>query len=430
MRQQDQTEVLVVGAGPVGMFTALRLAQSGVRVQVIDQEARTAGRSYACALHPRTLQLLEEVGVAREAVQLGYRIDTVAFYEGAQRRAELDLSRLPAEFPFALVLEQSLLEDLLEQKLKEKTGLKIHWNHRLADFGVKPGLAAIIEELAMTGKGYIVPEFDLEVKKTVVTRADYVVGADGQNSLVRQRLDIASDRVGAPQLFTVYEMETEEKLSPEMRVVFHGQTVSVLWPLAENKCRWSFQWSQPEAPDDFPQKDRNRFTVAEFPGENDSRHHLQRLLLGRAPWFQAGIKSVGWAADIQFEHRVAQQFGRDRAWLAGDAAHQTGPVGMQSMNVGFREGADLATKLARILHEGSSPDLLGAYHQEHRTEWERLLGLRGRFTAGAGTDAWVRERRADLPACIPASGLELNLLLHQLGIEFDGVGQPEVAAVA
>ena len=429
MRRHDQSEVLVVGAGPVGMFTALRLAQSGISVKVIDQESRTAGRSYACALHPRSLQLLDEVGVAREAIQMGYRIDKVAFYEGAHRRAELDFSQLPVEFPFVLVLEQCVLEDLLEQKLKERAKLKIQWNHRLADLTMNSGVSATIEELVMTGKGYIVPDFDLEVKKTVSARADYVVGADGQNSLVRQRLEIPSDRTGRPQLFTVYELETETKLLAEMRIVFHEQTVSVLWPFAENKCRWSFQWFEAEKPADFPQKDRNRFTVAEFPGDNDSRHHLQQLLFARAPWFQAGIKHVGWAANIQFDHRVARRFGRERTWLAGDAAHQTGPMGMQSMNVGFREGADLAARLARILREAGSPDLLEAYQFEHRTEWERLLGLQGAFKAGAAASPWVRGHRAELPVCVPASSTEMTLLLRQLGLEFDQVGERETAAV-
>ena len=428
MRRDDRTEVLVVGAGPVGMFTALQLAGSGIAVRLIDQESRTAGRSYACALHPRTLQLLDEAGLAREAIQRGQRIETVAFYEGALRRAEIKLSGLLGEFPFVLVLAQSSLEDLLEKKLQQR-GVKPHWNHRLADLVMRDGAAvADIEEMALTGKGYIVPDFELEVKRTVSARADFVVGADGQNSAVRQRLGIASQETGAPELFTVYELETEAELAPEMRIVWHEQTVSVLWPLAKKKCRWSFQWSQADAPADFPQKDRNRFTVAESPGGKGSRHPLQQLLGARAPWFHAGIQAVGWGADIQFAHRLARQFGRERAWLAGDAAHQTGPVAMQSMNMGMREGADLAAKLKRILREKGSPDLLQDYDLEHRTEWEQLLGLKGGPTAGAAAGAWVRERCAKALSCLPASGRDLGLLLRELGLEWERPGPREAGA--
>jgi 2-polyprenyl-6-methoxyphenol hydroxylase-like FAD-dependent oxidoreductase len=426
MQREDQTEVLVVGAGPVGLFTALRLAEAGLRVQLIDQEPRTAGRSYACALHPRTLQLLEDAGLAAEAIQRGHRIETVAFYEGPKRRAVVSLARLPARFPFVLVLSQSVLEDLLEKKLKERSGLKVHWNHRLAGLEMKDGAAAAaIEEMALAGKGYIVPAFEMEVKKTIPARADYVVGADGQNSAVRQQLGIAWQQSGRPELFTIYELETEAKLPPEMSIVLHEQTVSVMWPFAENKCRWSFQWSQAEAPADFPQKDRNRFTIAECPGEKDSRHQVLQLLAARAPWFQAGVKAVGWGADIQFEHRLARQLGRDRAWLAGDAAHQTTPVGMQSMNMGMREGADLAARLKRILRENGSPQLLEAYNQEQHTQWERLLGLQGEPKAGAATDAWVRQHGGRMLRCLPALDGDLSLLLNQLGLEFEFAGPAE-----
>jgi 2-polyprenyl-6-methoxyphenol hydroxylase-like FAD-dependent oxidoreductase len=418
-KAETPSEVLVAGAGPVGMFTALRLAESGIGVQLIDQASGTAGHSCACALHPRTLQLMDEVGVARDAIKLGHRIETVAFYEGALHRAQLDLSRLPVKFPFVLVLQQSILEDLLEQELKERA-IDVRWNQELTDLTMKNGAAtATINELAMEGKGYGVPDFEMAVKKTVSVRADFVVGADGQGSIVRQRLDIDYEQVGNPQLFVVYEFETAATLPPEMRIVLDQHTTGVLWPFSQNKGRWGFQWLKAGASADFPQKARSSFTIADSPGPEDSRHHLHKLLSAHAPWFQAEIKDVGWAKDIQFEHRLARRFGRDRAWLAGDAAHQTGPVGMQSMNMGFREGADLAAKLTRILRDKGSPDLLETYNLEHRMEWEQLLGWNAGPQASATTDEWVREHSARIPACIPASGRELTLLLNQLGLEFE-----------
>jgi 2-polyprenyl-6-methoxyphenol hydroxylase-like FAD-dependent oxidoreductase len=204
-----------------------------------------------------------------------------------------------------------------------------------------------------------------------------------------------------------------------MRIVLDQHTAGVLWPFTQHQGRWSFQWLQPDAPADFPQKVRGLDTIVDSAGPEDSRHHLQKLLSARAPWFQDEIKDVGWATDIQFEHRLARQFGRDRAWLAGDAAHQTGPVGMQSMNTGFREGADLAAKLTRIMRDQGSPDLLETYNLEHRLEWEQLLGWKGGPQASALTGKWIRECSARIPACIPASGTELTLLLQQLGLEYE-----------
>jgi 2-polyprenyl-6-methoxyphenol hydroxylase-like FAD-dependent oxidoreductase len=426
MRKHDTTEVLVVGAGPVGMFTALRLAKSGIGVKLIDQESCTAGRSYACALHPRTIQLLDEAGVASDAIKLGYPIEKAAFFEGAQQRAELELSRLPVEFPYVLVLEQKFLEDLLEQKLKS-AGVEVQWNHRLADMTMKGGgVEATIEKLGLDAKGYVVPEFEMAVKKVVSVRADFVVGADGQRSSVRRLLDINYRRMGEPQLFVVYEFETETKLPPEIRIALGQNTTAVLWPFSERKGRWSFQWPQADAPADFTQKDRSAYNIVDSPGPEDSRHHLQKLLRAHAPWFQHKIKEVGWATDIQFEQRLAQEFGRNRAWLAGDAAHQTGPVGMQSMNAGFREGADLATKITGTLRQKNLPDLLEAYNFEHRAEWEKLLGGKVVSQTISPADPWVREHGARLTACIPSTGRNLRLLLKQLGLEFETADLEEV----
>lgn len=85
--RQEQTEVLVVGAGPVGLLSALLLAEAGIAVRIIDREQRTTTRSYACALHSRTLSLLARLRLAEPLLAQGRRVDSFAFYEGAQRRA-------------------------------------------------------------------------------------------------------------------------------------------------------------------------------------------------------------------------------------------------------------------------------------------------------------------------------------------------------
>jgi 2-polyprenyl-6-methoxyphenol hydroxylase-like FAD-dependent oxidoreductase len=306
--------------------------------------------------------------------------------------------------------------------------VKVQWNHRLADLRLEEDAVVVaIEELALAGKGYVVPDFEMEVKRTMSARADFVVGTDGQHSAVRQRLGIPCEDAGQPEQFLVCELETEKPVPAEMSIVLHEQTVNVLWPLAENRCRWTFQLSKAGPPADFPQKDRNRFTVAELAGKQGNRPQLEQLLAARAPWFRAGIKNAAWSAQLQFAQRVARPFGRRRAWLAGDAAHQTSPIGMQSMNMGMREGAGLAAKLKQILRDAGSPELLASYNLEQGKEWERLLGLSGAPKPGAGCGEWVRKQSARLLSCLPATGVELGLFLRQLGLEFDAGGAAAAA---
>ena len=81
-------EVLIVGAGPVGLFAALSLARRGIRVQIVDHQWRPGTHSYALALHRRSLRLLGEVGLLDAVLQGAYRINRIAVYDDSTRRAE------------------------------------------------------------------------------------------------------------------------------------------------------------------------------------------------------------------------------------------------------------------------------------------------------------------------------------------------------
>ena len=146
------------------------------------------------------------------------------------------------------------------------------------------------------------------------------------------------------------------------------------------------------------------------------RQYVEKVAKQRAPWFSAGVKEITWCTEVVFEQRVAKQFGRDRCWLAGDAAHQTGPVGVQSMNVGMAEAATLAGSLRRILREKAPLSLLETCDREWQAEWRRLLGLTGGLKPRNETSPWVRERRARILSCLPASHEDLAPLAGQLGL--------------
>lgn len=423
MSRADETEVLVIGAGPVGMLTALLLAQEGIQVKIIDTEQRTATHSYACVLHPATLQLLDRVGLATELRKLGCPVNTVAFYEGESRRAELKLSELPGPFPYALALPQSELEQVLQDRLFAVNHTRVLWNHRLTGLRFEEGsVVASVDKLAQTAKGYIVPEWDWTVQKQLETKANFVVGADGHDSKVRSLLDIDYELVAGPEQFAVFEFETNEMPGTEVRIAMDDATTNVLWPLPEGRCRWTFQLVKTTDEGEFPAKERETWRYVRQEVDERLKHTVERLARSRAPWFKGEVKTIQWSARIRFEHRLAAQFGKNRAWLAGDAAHQTGPVGGQSMNAGLLEAEDLAHTLKRILREGEPRRLCLEYNDVHQTQWEQLLNRNGELVAKSSCNPWLRNRAGRIVSCVPACGEPLVQAMGQLGFEFETAG--------
>jgi 2-polyprenyl-6-methoxyphenol hydroxylase-like FAD-dependent oxidoreductase len=414
--RQTRTEVLVVGAGPVGLWSALLLAESGIEVVLIDRESRTTARSYACALHPATLQLLERFGLAQSALERGNRVETVGFYEGIHRQAELHLSKVEGDYPFLLILPQSALEELLEQRLRS-AGVSVRWNHRFEE--LKEGeesVAAVVEELEGTSTGYVVPHWETVVKRRTEAHAQFLIGADGHNSMVRPRASLEYKRLGQPETFAAVEFETPEQAAPEVRVVLDNNSVNVLWPLAEHQSRWTFQVVRSDAVGDFPEKDRRSSRVVDPTTDQRIRDYVQRMARQRAPWFTSTISKVNWCTEVSFEKGITTEFGTHRCWLVGDAAHQTGPVGVQSMNAGFAEAVELTAAVKRILRESAPMESLKSYGVQSHKQWEAVLALADGAKPKTKTDAWVTANSARLLPCLPGYGPDLASLAAQFGL--------------
>lgn len=418
MNRVLETEVLVVGAGPSGLLTAALLAEAGVDAMLVDREQRPATRSYACGLHPGSLKLLARLGLLDELLAGGRRLDRVVFYSADQgREAEVSLGALPAEYPFVLVLPQHKLEALLASRLGTLGG-RVLWHHRLSAMRAEPDrVLAEVDQLVGTATGSAVPRWHWVVGRTLEVSARFVVGADGHHSLVRQLMDIRHDHWAPAELYVAYEFTAAKALPDELAVVLTDHTKSALWPLPGGRCRWSFQLTELDDLE-FPDKDRQPFWSESPPVAQQTRERLQQRLRARAPWFPAEIPELDWAADIQFQNRLVRQYGRGRCWLVGDAAHQTAPGGIQSMNVGLLEAEDLAGRLARILRSEGGMELLAEYDQNHRATWLRLLGARGALTATDTTPPWVKNHCGQMLSSLPASGPDLPLLLRQLGLNW------------
>lgn len=414
---REKPEVLVVGAGPVGLFAALVLCKRGVRVQVVDREFQRTSRSYACALHADSLRRLEEFGLLSGILGRARHIRSVCLHDRAELKAEMKISELAEDYSFLAVVRQGELEEQLEDAV-EKAGGRVLWSHeasQLAQHG--DGVSVTLDRLTKDSRGYAVPHTEWVVSKSRKVEVPFVIGADGHDSRTRRALGIAFPEVGECQDFAVFEFGTSPAPGHEMHLVLDEGAASVFWPLTETHCRWSFQIPIHDTSWDTREKDRLIAQLGHAASPVLSEEFLSESLQERAPWFKGSVEAIRWRAMVRFERRVADSFGNGRVWLAGDAGHVTAPAGVQSMNVGLREAQDLAETIARVLKGEAGATELAAYNEARRAEWQFLLGVAGGLTPREGTDPWIRERSASLLSCIPASGDDLARLAAQLGLD-------------
>jgi 2-polyprenyl-6-methoxyphenol hydroxylase-like FAD-dependent oxidoreductase len=397
MFHHTDPEVLVVGAGPVGLIAALFLRRKGVRLEVVDMDQRTTQQSYALAIHPRTLRILDEAGLAEELIAAGRKVTRIAYYEGHERRAEIDYSSLDSRHPYLLVVRQSVLERTAAEALRAEK-IKVLWGHRLQRLSVDGGiLQAEVAKLDHASAGYAVAQNEWVVAGVKTIKPTYVIGADGYNSAVRRLAGIETEELGAGELFSVYEVEAAGDLPAEVRVILDPDLTSVYWPLEEGRCRWGFQ-------------------IRDASEHDASMDRLEQLIAARAPWSRMRPSQIYWSTLGMFERRVARSFGNGGVWLAGDAAHRAAPVGVHSMNSGLVEARELATRISLIQHTGAPPSLLERFATETHEAWQWLLADGEKARALPAADPWVRQNRARILASVPASGDDLEPLLAQIGL--------------
>ena len=402
MRNPD---VLIVGAGPVGMFTALSLARAGVDVAILDQAARRAGHSYAVGLHPSSVLLLDQLGLLEPLLVHGQRIDGVTLHGAAgPRRAALE--GLAGGRSFGLAVPQERLEEVLEEGLKRR-GVPVSWNHRLSDLVEAPGEApvAVVERLGRDSVGYAYAASATVVDRTRELRPRFLLGTDGHRSTVAARLGVAAEPVAEAQTFVAFEVARGGDSGHDLHLLVDHRGVDVVWPLPGGRLRCTFELGTEDDVVSERIKDRHPWWVTP-PG---AAALLARLLEARAPWL-APVGQIGWTALARFERRLARTWGRGRVWLLGDAVHLASPLASHSLNRGLREGDALAGVVAAILSGGAGEDALEGWAERSRAEWEWLL------RAPAAEAVWPGLDDGRLLPALPATGEALRELLDRIHV--------------
>ncbi|MET0794020.1 MAG: NAD(P)/FAD-dependent oxidoreductase [Polyangiaceae bacterium] len=386
----EKTQLLVVGAGPVGLFAALCAVRRGLQVTLLEQNFRGFARGHATILHPSSLRLVAEFGLSQRLLAEGRSIDRVDLYvDGTHARGlELPMS--------ALTITQSVFEELLLKELRNHE-VEIRSPCEVTTLAFSPNsVQARIVRREFATLGAPAHDGDWEPVESALIDAEFVIGADGYESRVRKSLGLDSLEVGATETFAMFE-GPRATLGSTLDLAFEDGLGSAAFPLPSQRCRWGFQLGSDLGA--LPDIDR-----------------LRHLLRERAPWHDEQPTEVEWSTVTHFERRLARRFGSGRVWLAGDAAHITSPFGGQSMNGGLTEVHDLVEHMAGHLLEGKPLATLEQLGAAREREWHKLLGFNVRFDAAASAPAWLRENARRIVPALPASGLDLQHLLRQLGV--------------
>lgn len=350
------TDVLIVGAGPVGLTAAIVLIQHGHEVTVVDRQAEGTNTSRAAVVHPHTLELLEPYGVVADLVARGVHTPTFAIRDRDDLLIAVPFSQLPSRYPYTLMISQADTEAFLLNRLEELGG-KV----------VRPASVIGIQQTADQAIATFADGQQI--------RARYLIGADGMHSTVREHAGIAFNGGTYGESFALADVRLSGGVpADEVILYFSPAGLVVVAPLPDGMYRIVA-------------------TVDEAPQHPDVAF-VQSLLDERGPVAEpAVVEEVVWGSRFRVHHRVADAFRDHRILLAGDAAHVHSPAGGQGMNLGIEDAVVLGEHLAQVLDAGADDAVLDEYAATRRRTARRVVSMTSRLTELATASARRRPLR-------------------------------------
>jgi 2-polyprenyl-6-methoxyphenol hydroxylase-like FAD-dependent oxidoreductase len=346
-KSAEPVDVLIVGAGPVGLAAAVTLRRRGVNVRIVDAAPRGASTSRAAVIHARTLEVLSEIGMVAPILEEGVVVPDFTVRDGSQMLARLDFRTLRTAYPFTLMLPQSRTEELLHIGLS-RLGCDVEREVEFESFvGAAGGVGDVAVLRRRDGTREKVP-------------ARFVIGADGSRSRVRQEREVSFDGSEYAASFVLADVSMTWALPrEEVQLFLARQGLVVVAPLPGGHYRIVATM------DDAPTQ----------PGVAD----VQRILDERGPE-GAIVESVAWSSRFRVAHRLAASYRDGDVFLAGDAAHVHSPAGGQGMNLGVQDAIALGGLLADVLEGGREEGALADYERLRRPAARRVIALTDRMT--------------------------------------------------
>ena len=339
----QNTEVLIVGAGPTGLVLALWLTRLGLAVRIIDKAAEPGTTSRALAVQARTLELYRQLNLTEAVIERGHKVPAINLWVKGAQKAHMAFAHVGAEitpYPFLHIFPQDAHEKLLNERLQE-LGVAVQRRTELLGF-VDQG------DRVVTRLGG--PDGQEET-----CEAAYIVGCDGARSLVRETLGTGFPGGTYRQVFYVADVQAKgAATNGEFHIDLDEADFLAVFPFSDTGGVRLVGTVRDERAD--------RAETLKF--EDVSSRAIENL--------KVEVSKVNWFSTYRVHHRVTEHFRKGRGFIAGDAAHIHSPAGGQGMNTGIGDAINLAWKLHAVI-KGRAPDTLLDSYEAERIKFARRL---------------------------------------------------------
>ncbi len=376
--------VVIAGGGPTGLMLAAELALSHDYVAVVERRAnQDLEGSRAGGLHSRTIEILDQRGIADRFLSQGKTLQVAGF-----ATTPLDISDFPTRHNYGLGLWQKHIERILAA-----------WVDELA--------VPIYRGREVTGFAQDDSNVDVELSDGTSLRAKFLVGCDGGRSLVRKKAGI--DFPGWDPSTSYLIAEAEMTGEPEWGIRHGEKGVNGLGKLEDGK--------------------RVRVVLVEplvRQGDEPTPDDLREALIA-VYGTDYGVCNVTWLSRFTDMSRQAASYRERRVLLAGDAAHVHSPAGGQGLNIGVQDAVNLGWKLAQVVRGTSPESLLDTYQAERHPIGARVLQLTMAATALNRGDERTKALRETMSELLKMDEPRKRYaaILSGLDIHYDlGAGHP------
>lgn len=386
-----RNDVLIVGAGPSGLFAAAELARHGIEVRLVERELRPHRESRATAIQAGTLEILDSVGLLPPFLETAEHVRCARIYGPDMHELRATgFEGIDCRCQFQCSLPQYETQRILEAHLRSLGGT------------IERGVTA--KKVELDGNEILVELVDGDGRRATV-RPRILIGAGGAHSVTRDSMGELLEGATYQGHFLVADVAMRAPLPrDESSIVCGPDGLLLLSPLPGE--RWS----------SFQDLEETETVSAE-----DVLTRIEVRLGARCR-----PTDVAWFSPFRMHRRIASRLTDGRRFLIGDAAHLSSPFGGEGLNSGLHDGYDLAWKLALVLRGFAHPSLLESYALERTIADRHVLEVSDQVHHGIlGIADTVRQRRA-----VPAAAVDpfANALLRNARamIDVDYAGSPLV----